>query len=82
MSEPKQDFDFQAMDEDSEDEEAKLGFKIEVRQGDEGGTVVGLRWVRGVDAVLWESFCGMVRRVGRGKDLRGGGWSGLSGCER
>lgn len=62
MSEPKQDFDFQAMDEDSEDEEAKLGFKIEVRQGDEGGTVVGLRWVRGVDAVLWESFCGMVRR--------------------
>lgn len=51
------------MDEDSDDEEGvRLGFKIEVRQEEEGEVVVGLRWVRGVDAVLWESFCGMVRR--------------------
>lgn len=51
------------MDEDSDDEEGvQLGFKIEVRQEEGGEVVVGLRWVRGVDAVLWESFCGMVRR--------------------
>jgi 23S rRNA (adenine1618-N6)-methyltransferase len=51
------------MDEDSDDEEgAQLGFKVEVRQEEGGEVVVGLRWVRGVDAVLWESFCGMVRR--------------------
>ena len=56
------------MDEDSDEEEVKLGFKIEVRQGEEGCVVVGLRWVRGVDAVLWERFCGMLRR-----GLLGGG---------
>lgn len=51
------------MDEDSDEEEGvQLGFKVEVRHEEEGEVVVGLRWVRGVDAVLWESFCGMVRR--------------------
>jgi len=65
VAEPVRDFDFQAMHEESDEEEViKLGFKVEVRRGEEEGEVVavGLRWVRGVDAVLWESFCGMVRR--------------------
>ncbi|MCJ1249465.1 hypothetical protein MMC30_006689 [Trapelia coarctata] len=62
VSEPRRDFDFQTMDEDSDEEEVRLGFKIEVRQGGGGEVVVGLRWLKGVDAVLWESFCGMLRR--------------------
>lgn len=39
----------------------KLGFRVEVERRAEG-CGVRVRWTRGVDSVLFESFCGMVRR--------------------
>ncbi|RPB10641.1 hypothetical protein P167DRAFT_559671 [Morchella conica CCBAS932] len=45
------------MDVDVEGGEVKMGFRIEVM----GGEVV-VRWTRGTDHVLFESFCGMLRR--------------------
>ncbi|KAL9617483.1 MAG: hypothetical protein Q9160_007746 [Pyrenula sp. 1 TL-2023] len=47
--------------EDKEDEVA-LGFKIAVRRDEDGGIQVLLRWLRGTDAKLFESFCGMLKR--------------------
>ncbi len=54
-------------DEEEEEEEAALGFKIEIlslekeNEGEEG-TEVRIRWLKGRDSVLFESFCGMVKR--------------------
>ena len=51
--------------EDSEDErEPALGFKISVKESEEadGGVSVHIRWLVGMDSVLFESFCGMVKR--------------------
>ncbi|KAL8665684.1 MAG: hypothetical protein Q9202_001994 [Teloschistes flavicans] len=43
--------------------EMALGFKIVLRVGEEGdGVEVKVRWLQGVDSVLFESFCGMLRR--------------------
>lgn len=39
----------------------KLGFRVEV-SAREGGCCVMVRWVRGSDQVLFESFCGVVKR--------------------
>lgn len=39
----------------------KLGFRV-VASAREGGCGVVVRWVRGGDQVLFESFCGVVRR--------------------
>ena len=39
-----------------------LGFKIRLRKGNEGGVEVMVRWLQGRDSVLFESFCGMLRR--------------------
>lgn len=39
----------------------KLGFRVEV-SAREGGCVVLVRWVAGSDQVLFESFCGVIRR--------------------
>ena len=54
------------MDESTdEDDEAELnfGFKLEIRQGQEvDSTEVRCRWLKGVDHVLFESFCGMLKR--------------------
>ncbi|KAI9696737.1 MAG: hypothetical protein M1836_005099 [Candelina mexicana] len=58
-------------DEEEEEEEAALGFKIEVvgmkkdgkeAEGEGQGTEVRIRWLKGKESVLFESFCGMVRR--------------------
>ncbi|KAI9770160.1 MAG: Methyltransferase-like protein 16 [Candelina submexicana] len=59
-------------DEEEDEEEVALGFKIEVggmkkdgkeeAEGEEQGTEVRIRWLRGKESVLFESFCGMVRR--------------------
>lgn len=41
-----------------------LGFKIQVKKEgkeDQGARVL-IRWVKGTDSVLFESFCGMVKR--------------------
>ena len=50
----------QAMNE-SEDGEPALGFKIRL-EGFGGGAVVKVRWLQGRDSVLFESFCGMLKR--------------------
>jgi len=49
-------------DKDDEKEPA-LGFKLEIRQGEEvSSTRITCRWLKGVDHVLFESFCGMLKR--------------------
>ncbi len=50
--------------EEDEDPEIALGFKIHVEPnpGGESGAKVTIRWLRGHDSVLFESFCGMVKR--------------------
>ncbi|KAL8669648.1 MAG: hypothetical protein Q9168_005774 [Polycauliona sp. 1 TL-2023] len=49
-------------DDDDEDvDEAALGFKIQLtREGE--AVAVSIRWLQGADCVLFESFCGMVKR--------------------
>lgn len=53
----------EAMEED-DDPEMAFGFKIHVvaARGGESGSRVTIRWLKGHDAVLFESFCGMVKR--------------------
>lgn len=50
------------MDEEDEDSGPALGFKIQLRKGNEGGIEVIIRWLQGSDSVLFESFCGMLKR--------------------
>jgi 23S rRNA (adenine1618-N6)-methyltransferase len=49
---------------EDDDPEMTLGFKIHVepKQSDESGTKVTIRWLKGHDTVLFESFCGMLKR--------------------
>ncbi|KAL8922219.1 MAG: hypothetical protein Q9208_005298 [Pyrenodesmia sp. 3 TL-2023] len=48
---------------DDGEEEWALGFKVQLLIGKEGkGTEVIVRWLLGRDSVLWESFCGMLKR--------------------
>lgn len=49
---------------ESEVEEAALAFKIQARyaHGSTDTVVVTIRWLKGNDSVLFESFCGMVKR--------------------
>lgn len=50
-------------DDGDDEEEPALGFKVQVSQEGEGGGVeVRIRWLRGRDSVLFESFCGMLVR--------------------
>jgi 23S rRNA (adenine1618-N6)-methyltransferase len=50
--------------EESDDLEMALGFKIHVESNPEGqsGAKVTVRWLKGHDGVLFESFCGMMKR--------------------
>lgn len=49
---------------------AALGFKVSLQLQQETGTegeitnrtLVTVRWIKGVDSVLFESFCGMLKR--------------------
>ncbi|MCJ1378632.1 hypothetical protein MMC17_001731 [Xylographa soralifera] len=63
---PKQPTSEDEMDESSDEDdetEPALGFKLEIRQGEEANsTEVRCRWLKGVDHVLFESFCGMLKR--------------------
>jgi 23S rRNA (adenine1618-N6)-methyltransferase len=47
-----------------DERKATLGVRIQLkRDGTEGeGFVVLIRWLKGRDAVLFESFCGMLKR--------------------
>ncbi|KAL8797309.1 MAG: hypothetical protein Q9195_000463 [Heterodermia aff. obscurata] len=47
--------------EDEDDDHAVLGFKIQMSAGD-GGQAIQVRWLQGKDSVLFESFCGMLKR--------------------
>lgn len=48
---------------ESDEEEPALGFKIQLILGKETQeTQVLIRWLRGHDSVLFESFCGMLKR--------------------
>jgi 23S rRNA (adenine1618-N6)-methyltransferase len=51
-------------EQDDEDIEMALGFKIRLEEieGGQIGTRVMIRWLKGYDSVLFESFCGMVKR--------------------
>ena len=47
----------------TEQEEPALGFKIMLKPGEKSGSMeVLIRWLKGNDTVLYESFCGMLRR--------------------
>ena len=50
------------MNEEVETTGTALGFKIQLRTGNEGGTELMVRWLQGSDSVLFESFCGMLKR--------------------
>ncbi|KAI9930186.1 hypothetical protein MW887_011998 [Aspergillus wentii] len=47
-----------------DDSKAALGFKVQLRQDriEEKGVRVLVRWLKGTDSVLFESFCGMLKR--------------------
>ncbi|KAI9807416.1 MAG: Methyltransferase-like protein 16 [Piccolia ochrophora] len=46
-----------------DEEEAALGFKVQLRGlKDSQNTGVVIRWLKGNDSVLFESFCGMLKR--------------------
>ena len=48
---------------DEDEVEPALGFKITLQAANEGrSVVVKLRWLQGKDSVLFESFCGMLKR--------------------
>lgn len=49
-------------DEEDEGRGPALGFKIQLREEAEGGVEVMVRWLQGKDSVLFESFCGMLKR--------------------
>ena len=52
-------------DEDEDEDDAALGFKVRVVQGSEPeseGARVEVRWLKGMEPVLFESFCGMLKR--------------------
>lgn len=50
-------------DEDEKEEEPALGFKVQLLMGKEGsGVEVEVRWLLGRESVLFESFCGMLKR--------------------
>lgn len=49
------------MEHDEDDTEPAFGFRIHLQQ-QKGGIEVKLRWLQGKDSVLFESFCGMLKR--------------------
>ncbi|KAE8166707.1 DUF890 domain protein [Aspergillus tamarii] len=54
---------------DVDDSRAALGFKVHLRKEgiEEKGVRVLVRWLKGTDSVLFESFCGMVKRKLEGR---------------
>lgn len=48
---------------DSEVDDLAFGFKILVNAVESGtGSTLCIRWVKGNDSVIFESFCGMLKR--------------------
>lgn len=53
---------------DIDEHEAALGFKVQVKQeGIDRRVRVIIRWLKGTDSVLFESFCGMLKRKLEGR---------------
>lgn len=53
------------MDEDNDDDEEDepaLAFTIKLRPSTNDTIEVQVRWLQGADSVLFESFCGMIKR--------------------
>lgn len=48
--------------EEDEPEEPALAVKISIRLPRKGGVTAMVRWLQGRDSVLFESFCGMLKR--------------------
>ena len=51
-----------ASDNESDDDEPVLGFKVQLVSSEKGSVEVLVRWIQGRDSVLFESFCGMLKR--------------------
>lgn len=51
-----------ASNSESDDSEPAFGFKVQLRSGEKGSVEVSVRWIQGRDSVLFESFCGMLKR--------------------
>ena len=49
------------LDKPPEDDDQALGFRLSLQERD-NGAVVDVRWLLGTNSVLYESFCGMLRR--------------------
>lgn len=47
-----------------DEKKAALGFKVQVKQerASANEVAVQVRWLKGTDTVLFESFCGMLKR--------------------
>lgn len=53
---------------DIDEHKAALGFKVYVKQeGISRRVRVMIRWLKGTDSVLFESFCGMLKRKLEGR---------------
>lgn len=51
-----------------DEHKAALGFKVQLTQGGIDPRVhVVARWLKGTDSVLYESFCGMLKRKLEGR---------------
>jgi len=56
-------------DEETDVEEMQFGFKISILSGEaeegkeQDNGKVAIRWIKGDNSVIFESFCGMVKRV-------------------
>ena len=51
-----------ASDNESDDSELVFGFKVQLKSSEKGSVEVLVRWIQGRDSVLFESFCGMLKR--------------------
>ena len=49
-------------DNESDEDEPVFGFKVQLMSSQRGSVEVLVRWVKGTDSVLFESFCGMLKR--------------------
>ena len=47
---------------DSDGGEPAFGFKVQLSSSDKGSVEILVRWIQGTDSVLFESFCGMLKR--------------------
>jgi 23S rRNA (adenine1618-N6)-methyltransferase len=47
-----------------QDSDMGFGFKVwvEANLGEQAGSKVTVRWIKGHDSVIFESFCGMLKR--------------------